>query len=67
MVFISEDEKAARAGTYAVRLDPQFWYDEALKRVFDAANEFEVRVYRCRTGNSRRTFQRNHRAYNHRA
>ena len=25
-----------------MKLDPQFWYDEALKRVFDAANEFEV-------------------------
>ena len=34
--------KVARAGTYAVKLDPQFWYDQALERVFDAANEFEV-------------------------
>ena len=25
-----------------VKLDPQFWYDQALERVFDAANEFEV-------------------------
>lgn len=45
VVFMTEDAKAARAGTYAVKLDPQFWYDEALKRVFDAANEF-VRRYR---------------------
>ena len=39
VVFMTEDAKAARAGTYAVKLDPQFWYDEALKRVFDSANE----------------------------
>ena len=32
----------ARAGTYAVELDPQFWYDRALERVFEAAHEFAV-------------------------
>ena len=42
VVFMTEDAKVARAGTYAVKLDPQFWYDQALERVFDAKNEFEV-------------------------
>ena len=42
VVFLDEDAKAERAGTYAVKLDPQFWYDQALERVFNAANEFEV-------------------------
>ena len=42
VVFMTEDAKVARAGTYAVKLDPQFWYDQALERVFDSANEFEV-------------------------
>lgn len=37
-----DTSQVARAGTYAVKLDPQFWYDQALERVFDAANEFEV-------------------------
>jgi hypothetical protein len=32
----------ARAGTYGVKLDPQFWFDQALDRVFQAANEYEV-------------------------
>lgn len=27
---------------YAQRLDPQFWYDKALERVFKARNEFDV-------------------------
>ena len=43
MVFLTEDQKLAREGMYAVRMDPQFWYDQALERVFDASNEFEVR------------------------
>jgi len=42
VVFLTEDAKVARAGTYAVKLDPQFWYDQALERVFAASNEFEV-------------------------
>lgn len=42
VVFLDDDAKAARAGTYAVKLDPQFWYDQALERVFNASNEFEV-------------------------
>ena len=40
IVFVSEDEQ--RAGMYAVKLDPQFWYDKALERVFAAAHEFSV-------------------------
>lgn len=28
VVFLTEDAKVARAGTYAVKLDPQFWYDQ---------------------------------------
>lgn len=28
VVFLDEDAKAARAGTYSVKLDPQFWYDQ---------------------------------------
>ena len=42
MVFLTEDQKLAREGMYAVRMDPQFWYDQALERVFEATNEFEV-------------------------
>ena len=30
------------AGMYSVKLDPQFWYDKALERVFEAENEFQV-------------------------
>jgi hypothetical protein len=44
IVFLSEDEKMARQGMYAVKMDPQFWYDQALDRVFAATNEFEVRA-----------------------
>eukprot|EP00967_Tisochrysis_lutea_P138014 scaffold248529_cov33-Tisochrysis_lutea.AAC.1 len=43
IVFLTEDEKLAREGMYAVKMDPQFWYDQALDRVFAASNEFEVR------------------------
>ena len=39
-MFVSESEQ--RAGMYAVKLDPQFWYDKALERVFEADNEFQV-------------------------
>ena len=42
IVFLSEDAKLAREGMYAVRMDPQFWYDQALERVFAARNEYEV-------------------------
>jgi len=42
LVFLSADAQLARTGTYAVKLDPQFWYDQALERVFAAAHEFEV-------------------------
>jgi len=42
LVFMTEDQKAARDGMYAVKIDPQFWYDQAIERVFDAKNEFEV-------------------------
>jgi len=42
VVFLTEDQKLAREGMYAVRMDPQFWYDQALERVFEATNEFEV-------------------------
>ena len=39
---LAVDEQAARDGMYAVKLDPQHWFDQAISRVFDAANEFEV-------------------------
>ena len=42
VIFITADEQAARAGTYAVKIDPQFWYDKVIDRVFEASNEFEV-------------------------
>ena len=40
VVFLSEAE--LRDGMYSVKIDPQFYYDAALGRVFEAANEFEV-------------------------
>lgn len=46
IVFLTEDEKLARQGMYAVKSDPQFWYDQALDRVFAATNEFEARACR---------------------
>ncbi|KAL1515575.1 hypothetical protein AB1Y20_002195 [Prymnesium parvum] len=42
VIFMTTDEQAARAGTYAVKLDPQFWYDRVIDRVFEASNEYEV-------------------------
>jgi len=42
IVWVSEDAQLEHAGTYALKLDPQFWYDQALERVFNASNEFEV-------------------------
>ena len=42
VVFLTDDAKVARAATYAVKMDPQFWYDQALERIFEASNEFEV-------------------------
>jgi hypothetical protein len=46
VVFLTEDERLARQGMYAVKIDPQFWYDQALDRVFAATNEFEARAWR---------------------
>ncbi|KAK7248341.1 hypothetical protein SO694_0022702, partial [Aureococcus anophagefferens] len=40
VVFVTEEE--AREGMYAVKLDPQFYYDKAIDRVLAAENEFEV-------------------------
>ena len=40
VVFVTEEE--AREGMYAVKLDPQFFYDKAIDRVLNAENEFEV-------------------------
>jgi rhodanese-related sulfurtransferase len=42
LVLASAGAEVARAGTYAVQLDPKFGYDQALERVFAASNEFEV-------------------------
>ena len=44
VVFLTTDEQAARDGVYAVKLDPQYWFDQAINRVFDAENEYEVRA-----------------------
>lgn len=32
----------AKKKLYQVRIDPQYWYDKAIERVFDARNDFEV-------------------------
>jgi len=32
----------AKQKLYSVRLDPQYWYDKAIERVFEARNDFEV-------------------------
>lgn len=32
----------AKKQLYAVKLDPQYWYDKAIERVFEAKNDFEV-------------------------
>jgi len=32
----------AKRSLYETRLDPQYWYDKAIERVFEAKNDFEV-------------------------